>query len=69
MFKMVADIMKHPLLYTSDFSGSNTSVSREWNTIRREKDPYLHTVKYGSKYGMMTYRTSELLSKFYFYTT
>ena len=26
------------------------------------KNPYLHTVKYSSKYGMMTYCTSELLS-------
>ena len=31
-----------------------------------KKIPYLHTVKYGSKYGMMTYHTSELLSKFIF---
>ena len=30
-----------------------------------KKNPYLHTVKYGSKYGM----TSELNPKFYFYTT
>ena len=33
------------------------------------KNPYLHTVKYGSKYDMMTYSRSELLSKFYFYAT
>ena len=26
------------------------------------KNPYLHTVKYGSKYGIMTYSTSELFS-------
>ena len=39
----------------------------KYNTT--EKNLYLHKVKYGSKYGMMTYRMTELLSKFYFYTT
>ena len=34
-----------------------------------KKNPYLLTVKYGSKYGMMTYRMSELLSKVYSYAT
>ena len=55
------------IYYISDFSGSNTSVSRGWNTI--EKNLYLHTVQYSSKYGMMTYCMNELLSKFYFYST
>ena len=31
-----------------------------------KKNPYLHTVKYGSKYGIMTYRTSEFFPNFIF---
>ena len=54
-----------PVIFLAQIQASHASEIQH----DEKKNPYLHTVKYGSKYGMMTYRTSELLSKFYFYTT